>query len=141
MFSRDGDLPEGFSSNMTHLCGITLPQSEPFTSISTCCQRPVEVSHACFHYCETSRSSSEFSLCVARIVDYNFGSRCNFDVDVGNENGASSGPPHARISLPSDEVLQRIFLGPAVWMIMAAAACLYAWSLMRRRRVRFQCIR
>ena len=85
--SWNDDLPPGFATNSTPLCGITWPQGTPLTNISDCCSpnSSVEVSHACFHYCQTDLEPVWFLHCAAkRVSEEHIGARCNRAADRGS---------------------------------------------------------
>ncbi|SMY21901.1 unnamed protein product [Zymoseptoria tritici ST99CH_1A5] len=75
------DMPPNWATSKTHLCGVSWPQSTPLQNISACCSdnKPVEVSHACFHYCETELDLSGFSHCVRdKFMPEHYMVSCNF---------------------------------------------------------------
>lgn len=138
MSFRNSDRPENFALNTTHLCGITRPQAQAFTALSVCCKTPVEVWNACFQYCGTSLAQIEFAECVGGIIERPFMTTCNrFDnIDAGT-GVVEEAPGRLDLSLllPDAGTLQRIFCGPAVWMILAVLIGCCAWTVVKRLRI------
>lgn len=115
--SWNDDLPPNFATNETHLCGVTWPQATPLQNISICCSEgsPVEVSHACFQYCETDTEPIDFQLCARRVFAPKvFGTRCNFNPeDTGSGHSTSLWMLWPFIGCLA--VLALILLGVSMW--------------------------
>lgn len=117
------DMPPNWATNQTHMCGVSWPQKTPLQNISLCCteDKPVEVSNACFHYCETDLDSTKFSFCVEdKFSPEHFIVSCN------------SGVGFQRSDRTWSSSMERI---AGVWAIVAIGA-LFALVVSKRRRGR-----
>lgn len=90
------DIPTGWKENSTAMCGVTWPSETPFTEISECCTGPVQVSNACFHYCQTDLPDHVFLKCAHKHMDVRYiGVRCN--------SAASPNHGHTILGLGNDK--------------------------------------
>lgn len=113
----ESDVPPGWKDDKTPMCAVTWPSQTPFTEISECCTGPVQVFHACFHYCATDLRSHSFLECARKHMDAkHIGVPCNAAVWPNREETTGPAKTTGLMNGPS------VFLLSAVIVILMACA-------------------